>query len=697
MSLATTHRCARALISTFIITLAASLCAVSALAQSPTFSRTDYPLLGNNHVVADFNGDGKLDLAGSGAASAVIMLGNGDGTFGARVEYPAGGGAQDIAAGDFNGDGKSDVVVTINEPQTSLSLLTGNGDGTFNAPVNFPNTSASDSPSVVAADFDNDGILDVVLAHQLSCFASACTAARTISVMLGMGDGTFHPAREIEVGTGMSRIAVGDFNRDGIKDLGIAGDRSQVYVLLGAGGGTFTQQPTITLVADNNLGVDGTDIDVADFNGDTLQDLVVAIALNGSKTAILIGNGDGTFGAPSIITEPNIRVPQYQAFADYNGDGRQDLALSLGWGLQGWMEILNGNGDGTFQPPVLYLVPDPKSSTSGGVIVAADFNADGKPDIALQVAGASPGLVVLKNSTGVAPARLAYGGMTATPSSVVGGASATIRLNLAPGAVAPSNGLQLSVSSSSKSVTVPSSVLMPAGSSSVSFTANTSRVTSTQNVTIKVTNKQLGTSSTTLGVTAQPAPPPPTGAPTLSTVTLNPTAVTGGNTAQGTVTLSAPASAATVVSLASSGAAASVPASVTVASGASSASFAVSTTAVSSPASVTISATLGGVTRTATITVNPPAPPPPPAPSDTVTVTRAEYDSAKGALRVEATSTSASATLKVLVTSTGQVLGTLTNAGGGKYAGQFSASSNPVSITVKSSLGGSATQAVSAK
>jgi len=73
----------------------------------------------------------------------------------------------------------------------------------------------------------------------------------------------------------MARIAVGDFNRDNIKDLAIAGDRSQVYTLLGVGNGTFLQQPTITLTADT-LGVNGTDIDAGDLNGDTIQDLVVA-------------------------------------------------------------------------------------------------------------------------------------------------------------------------------------------------------------------------------------------------------------------------------------------------------------------------------------------------------------------------------------------------------------------------------------
>jgi FG-GAP-like repeat len=157
-----------------------------------------------------------------------------------------------------------DLAVSLNSAELSLAVLIGNGNGTFNAPLTFENIGAlDDSPSIVATDLNNDGRLDVVLAHMLACFASPCVATRNITVMLGLGDGTFQTPFEIDVGTGMSRIAVGDFNSDGIKDLGISGNQAQVYVLLGIGDGSFLKQPTITLVADT-FGVDGTDIDVAD-------------------------------------------------------------------------------------------------------------------------------------------------------------------------------------------------------------------------------------------------------------------------------------------------------------------------------------------------------------------------------------------------------------------------------------------------
>jgi len=108
----------------------------------------------------------------------------------------------------------------------------------------------------------------------------------------------------------------------------------------------------------------------------------------------------------------------------------------------------------------------------------------------------------------------------------------------------------------------------------------------------------------------------------------------------------------------------------------------------------TISGTFGGVTRSATLTINGTAPPPS---TDTVRITRAEYESSKRVLRVEATSTSGSATLRVFVTSTGALIGTLSNSGGGQYRGGLSAATNPQNITVQSSLGGVATANVALK
>jgi FG-GAP-like repeat len=677
------------IVSIVLVLFALFLSQNIASAQSASFSRTDHPSLGNNHIVADLNGDGIPDLAGTGRNSVSVMLGNGTGSFRLKVDYPAGAQTQDLAAGDFNGDGRMDLVVSLADAAISLSLLTGNGDGTFNAPVNFENNAAQeDSPAVVATDLDNDGRLDVVLAHAISCFVSPCVIARTITVMLGFGDGTFQQPFDIDVGTGMSRIAVGDFNRDGIKDLAIAGDRSQVYTLLGVGNGTFLQQPTITLTADT-LGVDATDVDIADLNGDTIQDLVVAIPLNGSRTAILLGNGDGRFQQPRIITEPGLRIPQYQVIGDFNRDGFQDLVMALGFGSQGLFEIRNGNGDGTFRAPTLYLVPPSNSSISGGALASGDFNRDGRPDLALAIVGASPAFTSLVNSTGAATVTPSFGSVTATPATIVSGSSTQIQITLATGAVAPSNGFTFSVSSSNSSVLpVPSTVFMTAGSSSVRFNATARSVTSTQSVTLRVSNNQLG--SRQAGVTVTP---PVSNAVTLSTLTLSSSSVTGGNTVQGTVRLSAAATAQTTVNLASNNTAASLATTIAIAAGASSGTFTISTTSVTSTTSAIISGTLNGITRSATLTINPVAAPPPPA-TDAVRITRAEYESSKRVLRVEATSTNSSARLQVFVTATGQLLGTLSSSGGGQYRGELSTATNPQNITVRSNLGGVATRSV---
>jgi hypothetical protein len=176
-------------------------------------------------------------------------------------------------------------------------------------------------------------------------------------------------------------------------------------------------------------------------------------------------------------------------------------------------------------------------------------------------------------------------------------------------------------------------------------------------------------------------------APALASLTLDPGSVTGGNSSTGTVTLDAAApEGGIVVTLESSNATAAVPASITVPQGATGATFTVSTSAVSTETSATITATHNGVIRTATLTVTPPA-------TDTVTITRAEYDSDDNELRVEGNSSDASATLAVYVTSTGELIGTFSSGG----RGEFDWPTNPVNITVRSNLGGSATSDVRLK
>jgi hypothetical protein len=579
------------------------------------------------------------------------MLGNADGTFRARVGFPAGGQTQDLVAGDFNSDGRQDLALSIFTQQTSLSLLTGNGDGTFNAPVNFPNTTGSDSPIVVAADVNNDTRLDLLIAHSFACFTTPCVSSDDLTIMLGNGNGTFQSSN-MDVGIGMAEIAVGDFNRDGNKDLAIAGSSARLYLLRGNGDGTFVQQ-TLQLITENTLGRDGTDVDVGDFNRDGIQDLVVAVALNGSNTVILIGNGDGTFRAPHIITEPAIRIPQYQAVADYNGDGSQDLALALGWGSQGLMEILKGNGDGTFQPLVLYDVPPDQSSVGGGEIVAGDFNRDGRPDIALQVRGAFPALHILINTTNAPPS-----GPPAAPSLVSPANNAILPLN--------------------QSITFSWNRVAGAATYQIQIDdANTfsSPVLSRTGITQTQTSHSLSSERTywwrVRGRTANGTNGAWSAVRSFEIRRLTTPTATATPSGTRTPTATQPVSTATGLSATPTLAAATATPSRT--------PTVVQSTPTRTPTSAPPSATSSTVA------------------TDTVSIQLAEYSAGNDELRVEATGSNSSATLRVYVTSTNTLIGTLNNEGGGRYRGEFSLSTNPQNITVRSSLGGSASRTVTLK
>jgi predicted secreted protein len=294
--------------------------------------------------------------------------------------------------------------------------------------------------------------------------------------------------------------------------------------------------------------------------------------------------------------------------------------------------------------------------------------------------GITQSAVLTVNPSATAPA---LSTVSLSPASVTGGASSTGTVT--PTAPVPAGGMVVTLASNNAAATVPASVTVAAGATNANFTVTTKAVTASTAVAISATAGVVTRSAT---LTVNPA----AAAATVSSVSLNPSSVTGGSSSTGTVTLTSPASSGgLVVTLASNNTAATVPATVTVPAGATSANFTVATKTVTATTSVVISATGGGVTRSATLTVNRAAA------ADTVNITKVEYTASKSSLLVEATSTSSSATLQVFVTATNQLIGTLTNNGGGKYTAQFSWPTNPQNITVKSSLGGSSSKAVTLK
>jgi hypothetical protein len=409
----------------------------------------DYPTGPNpvGLVVGDFNGDGFLDLAAAAAVSRIssgspglvsILLGNGDGTFQSPVNSPAGTGVIGLVAADFNLDGNLDVVVD-NHPSGGsqiVSLLIGRGDGSFEEPTTL--SAGGDPTSLVAADFDQDGNPDLAITTGVGAVAvlrgngdgtfqphvdylsgfgpfriiatdmnaddkldlvlsltTGIPSHGAISILLGVGDGTFLPRTEYATGS-FGALVAGDFNGDGNQDVAVAKEPSAASVLLGNGDGTL-DRPT-----EYGTGNGVAAVATGDFNGDGYLDLVVAnSACNCPRgtVSILLGNGDGTFRPRTDFATGE--VPRALATGDFNQDGNLDLAVVNS--VDGTVSILIGNGDGTFAPQATFATGRGPSG-----IIAHDFNADGKLDLAVTNRTDNNVSILLSNGDGTFQTHVDY-------------------------------------------------------------------------------------------------------------------------------------------------------------------------------------------------------------------------------------------------------------------------------------------------
>ena len=354
-------------------------------------------------TIADVNRDGNVDLivgnqclTSTCASGGVgVLLGNGNGTFQAPQSYATGGLATvSVAAGYFNHDRKLDLV-TANQCQSSgncngnVGVLLGNGDGTFQAAQSYTSGGYA-AVSVATGDFNADGKTDLVVANQ--CESSANCNNGNVGVLLGNGDGTFQTAENyVSGGNNTSGITVSDLNADGRTDLVLANQCQaagncgvgSVSVLMGNGDGTF--QSARSYISD---GVLAQSVGVGDWNGDMKPDLAIVnqcqsgSACTGTVT-ILLGNGDGTFQAPPSYASGGYDADSV-AVGDLNRDGKPDLvvanlcrASNCSQENSGYVSVLLGNGDGTFQPAQEYATGGFGASS----VAIADFNGDGNPDV----------------------------------------------------------------------------------------------------------------------------------------------------------------------------------------------------------------------------------------------------------------------------------------------------------------------------
>jgi hypothetical protein len=326
----------------------------------------------NGMVTADFDADGKLDLAvvsaqlssvGSPVGGVEIFFGDGFGEFPRERPYPTGNGTVELptslAVADFNNDGKPDLVVG-DEYYQSVTVLINNGlnsKGVLHFKGYYQVQGIADL--VAAADIDGDGKADLI---------TAGLGGTSVSVRRGNGDGTFGAAASYSVGYAASFLTTADLNGDGRDDILVASaDSGKISVLLGQANGSLGSADSYT------VGAGPRSIAVADFNGDSKADLAVANSM-GNTLSVLLGNGDGTF--QTGVTLAVGADPRSVAVADFNSDGKADLvAANFG---DNTLSVFLGRGNGTFRVgPTLETGPGPFA------LLTADWLVDGRPDIAV--------------------------------------------------------------------------------------------------------------------------------------------------------------------------------------------------------------------------------------------------------------------------------------------------------------------------
>jgi hypothetical protein len=314
-------------------------------------------------VTADFNEDGRLDLATAGNGNVRVRLGDGAGAFGAPQLFAAGTiGPYQLEVADFNGDENLDILVVYDVLDLGTSLLMGNGDGTFQSPV-VTDSSWLEITAVAVGHFNNDGKIDIAV----SLFEWDRSGGY-FQVRLGDGQGGFtgsynDPYQPSSLYSADEALAV-DLNNDGKLDVVTAG----VQVLLGNGDGTLHSETYYPAEVGGYPYPRA--LATGDFTGDGNADVIVV----GNSVAVLRGRGDGSLDAP-LYHSANGTTNTAVATADFNADGKLDAVVTDG--DTGTVSLMLGNGDGTLRFASAFAIGSlPYAVTVG------DFNRDGRPDVA---------------------------------------------------------------------------------------------------------------------------------------------------------------------------------------------------------------------------------------------------------------------------------------------------------------------------
>lgn len=320
-------------------------------------------------TAADFNHDGILDLAVANRASNTVsvLLGKGGGAFAAPVSYAAGSGPVALTTADLRGNGRVDLVVADNLGN-AVSVLAGNGDGTFRAPVQY--ATPLGPQSIAVGDLNRDGKPDVVVATGSNGNSGA---PGTISVLSNRGNGTLLPAVSYHAGTNPFAVAIASLgDRHGTHVLAAGYDATNSIAVLAAHGRSGFTAP-VSYAAGNGPCA----LALGDFNGDGITDVAVADYYGGTVSVLLGRRAGGFAPARSFPAGYN---PESIAAADFNGDGHLDLLTADPYDH---VNVLLGNGDGTFQAPIAFTSNQLRARSSAQSLAVGDFNGDGAPDVAV--------------------------------------------------------------------------------------------------------------------------------------------------------------------------------------------------------------------------------------------------------------------------------------------------------------------------
>lgn len=413
----------RFLAAALVVSATASLSAQSSVSFE-LFTDTNQVVNPNAVAAGDFNNDGKPDLIQCCNSTGLIFrAGNGDGSFeGPDTAASAPKGAAELVAADVNGDGKLDLVglpafgnYSEAPNGTGLAVWLGNGNGTFQAPVVYPTTNPN--MDVAVGNFFGDGRVDVAVAE----------TDGLIELFRNEGNGTFVADGSITVPSGeYVTLAAGDLNGTGVSDLAVgdwqsSGNAYSVYVLWNNGKGSFTQQELSDSYVQPTVGI-------SRLNGDGMMDIIVGYTCNPVANTgpgkgpsynacagfdVYYGQGDNKLYKRTIVTDNGVYNFGKPFGVDVNGDGYGDivsegsLSCYCAFGLLVWQGNANGSFDQTAQSFIT-------NTDSAGATAAADFARDGMMSFAMNL-GSDDTASFFINATD----RAACGKYTISPSVTV--------------------------------------------------------------------------------------------------------------------------------------------------------------------------------------------------------------------------------------------------------------------------------------